>query len=291
MATELEPVPPTPIANGRISTDLRSVSMSASVEDMQAALSEYAARRVAFRDWLLSNMIEGIHYGYPPGCEPKLDDSGNVGVWDSRKSQYKWYPKTQWTAKKCLYKAGADFICDLMGIRDEYHADMEAHAQIGSPTDTFVFSCKLISRSNGELIGEGRGVRKIGQKGGDANNAIKMAKKSAKVDAVLSAYGLADLFTQDLEDAIPPATHINPQPREDAPQAAARAARVTLDEIKAALNNWKSIRHDAVATKADWAKWVRETVGREFDESKITQWTRDDMSKVSAAIEKELVNV
>jgi hypothetical protein len=40
---------------------------------------------------------------------------------------------------------------------------------------------------------------------GDANKAIKMAQKSAQIDAVLRCAGLSEVFTQDLEDLHPPA--------------------------------------------------------------------------------------
>lgn len=176
--------------------DLRAASLSVPVEVMQRALAEYKERREEFRAWLKEQLVEGIHYGFAPGCEPRLNASGEVLIYQKDRT-FKAYPKTQWQAKPSLYKAGADFICDLLGVQPKFEADMDAWQQLGAQAGTFVMRCSLISKSTNEVIGEGRGVRKEGQKGGDANNAIKMAQKAAKVDAVLNAYGLSDLFTQD----------------------------------------------------------------------------------------------
>lgn len=183
--------------------DLRAASLSVPIEVMQRALTEYKERRDEFRAWLKEQLVEGIHYGYAPGCEPRLNASGELMIWQKGKGQndggYKAYSRKQWQAKPSLYKAGADFICDLLGIQPRFEADMEAWQQLGSQSGTFVMKCSLLSKATAEIVGEGRGVRKEGQKGGDANNAIKMAQKAAKVDAVLNAYGLSDLFTQDMD--------------------------------------------------------------------------------------------
>lgn len=182
MTTELAIAEP-PKA-GKALADLRSASLSVPVEVMQQALAEYRERRDFFREWLKAQLIAGVHYGVPPGCEPRESPR-----------------REQWQHKPSLYKAGADFICDLMQVEPRWEVDMDAWKQLGEPIGAFVMKCRLLSKSNGEVVGEGRGVHKDGQKKMDANGAIKMAEKKAKVDAVLNAYGLSDLFTQDLEDA------------------------------------------------------------------------------------------
>lgn len=239
------------------------------------------------RDWLRSQLVEGVHYGYPPGCEPKYDERGWVGVWSQGGTKY--FPPSQWTAKPSLYKAGADFVCDLMGVRDEYRADMDGWAQLGSKTDIFVYGCYLISRASGELIGEGRGVRKVGEKKGNENNAIKMAKKSAKVDAVLNAYGLADLFTQDLEDGTHnKPQHENPEQTSQAPPVTGRGERKISGVDVAAVVKWFKQIHKSQADDVEaWKRYVANVTGEEFDVTKVSGWTHNRIELVEKALEED----
>ena len=50
------------------------------------------------------------------------------------------------------------------------------------------------------IAAEGTGARRIAQDNGDINKSLKMAEKSAHIDATLRVAGLSELFTQDLED-------------------------------------------------------------------------------------------
>lgn len=267
--------------------DVRSAMMHVGSENIPAMLAEYSKRRKEFRDWLRGQLIEGLHYGYPPGCEPKLNEDGWVGVWT--KSGTKFYPPGQWTPKPSFYKAGADFVCELMNVRDTYEADMAAHQQLGSPKETFVFSCKLISRATGEVLGEGRGVRRVGQKGGDENNAIKMAKKSAKVDAVLNAYGLADLFTQDLET--PPIDPPDaPSQVDGAPNAKPRTERVSKAECGQLFKAWKAWRLAAEQTASafEFEEWATATTGMPAESvAHPSSWMRTDFEKCMAIVRGE----
>lgn len=271
--------------------DLRHAAMSLPPAAMLIALGDYRERRDTFRGWLLPQLIEGIHFGWSPGCEPKFHPNGDLKVWskflNNGKGGFMAIPTSQWTPKKGLYKAGADFICEVCRVRDDYKADMEAWQQLGSPTDTFVFACYLYSRETGELQGEGRGARKVGQKGGDVNNAIKMAKKCAKVDAVLNTYALSDLFTQDEEDRAQ--THDNPEAAENAPEPPPeRARRMTpeqiTDEVKRLIGEWKSRLTEIEATPAQWATFVKKATQRDFAVKIPAAWTVDDIDSVSAAL-------
>lgn len=70
----------------------------------------------------------------------------------------------------------------------------------------YVIRCRLISRASGVQIGSGIGVAstmesKYIDRPRDLENTIaKMAKKRAQIDAVLSTFGLSEMFTQDLDD-------------------------------------------------------------------------------------------
>lgn len=262
--------------------DMRQAMMTLPVEHQTRLMVEYQARRKNFRDWLLSQLKEGVHFGFPPGCEPKSmvrDGQTFYAVWMRGKTE--WYPESQWLPKPPLYAAGADFVCDLLGVRAEFKADMEAWQQLGSKQGTFVIACYLKSRANNELIGEGRGVRAEGDKKGDANNAIKMAEKAAKVDAVINAYGLRDLFTQE-EDA-KPTPNVNPDADETAPREQPRGYREagpTPEEIKELVRIWQGKNPEPNGDRAAWStaykQWVMKVTDRVFDPSKAANWNQED---------------
>jgi hypothetical protein len=243
-------------------TDLRRGAMSLPVEDMQTALAEYSDRRKTFQAWLQDQLIEGVHFGYPPGCSPRSNAT-----------------REQWQAKPSLYKAGADLVCDLMGVRAIYTADMESWQQLGSPKGTYVRMCRLVSRQTGEVIGEGSGAYKAGSKM-DENGALKMAEKRAKVNATLNAYGLSDLYTQDLESWAPPA-HENPSQNPDAPQVKSRGERAdmpTVDELKSLLKLWQGMcdQTDRPIGPAAWAEFAEQAGGIPRDSAdKRNAWTRE----------------
>jgi hypothetical protein len=73
---------------------------------------------------------------------------------------------------------------------------------LGRPAGVICYVCAL-STTHGVFVGEGRGAREVAQDQ-DLNKAIKMAQKSAQVDAILRIGALSDSFTQDLEDQHPP---------------------------------------------------------------------------------------
>ena len=73
---------------------------------------------------------------------------------------------------------------------------------LGRPAGVICYICELYTK-RGELVGEGRGAREV-LKEQDINKAIKMAQKSAQIDAVLRTGALSDAFTQDLEDVQEP---------------------------------------------------------------------------------------
>lgn len=291
-STELTTVEPSTPPSQAL-TDLRSQAMATmSPEAMQQGLSQYAECRRTLRVWLLEQMQQGVHYGVPPGCEPKTEMRNgvlHVGVWfkgrNGGRGEYRWFPETQWKPKPSLYKAGADFVCDTMELVDVYDADMDAWQQLGSPKGTFVFRCRLYPKGVAQipenLVGEGRGVRRTGQKGGDDNNAIKMAKKCAKVDAVLNGYGLSDLFTQDLED-LRPQPHDNPEQAAGAPQVPGRGDRAdqpTVDELTALVGRWKAMCADTHRpdSKEAWGEFVENTTEGQIlraNANNSGSWTR-----------------
>lgn len=162
-------------------------------EELEKQLSEYEERRNVFREWLLRKFVPGVHYGTPPGTArfnangDLLDFKGNV------------VDKDAWQHKPSLYKAGALMLKDVLQLREVFEPDRDTWEQQGGDSGTFVIKCTLFDRLTGRPVSEGRGSYSVGGRiKANANTAIKMAEKSALVDAVLNAAAVADLFTQDM---------------------------------------------------------------------------------------------
>lgn len=274
-STELTTVEPSTPPSQAL-TDLRRGAMSMPVELMQTALAEYTERRNTFQAWLQDQLTEGVHYGFPPGCSSRSNARDE-----------------QWRAKPSLYKAGADLICDLMGVRAVYSADMDRWQQLGSPQKTYVTRCQLHSRQTGEVVGEGSGAFRVGEKKMDENAALKMSEKRAKVNATLNAYGLSDLFTQDLESWIPQ-PHDNPEQAAGAPQVPGRGDRAdqpTVPELTQLSGAWKDMRKAAgkTASPEEWGRFVENATEGELlasSANKSGAWTRAMYSVCAAEIRR-----
>ena len=282
-------------------TDLRQGAMTLPVAQMAVALDEYKERRAFFFNWLLRQLVQGVHYGYPPGCEVRFDPNGNAiqKKWNNKTRGYDEViiPLDQWKQKPCLYKAGADFICDLMGLRPEWETDHDTHKQLAlvplldrdkNPQPVVCYVCRLFSRFQPSLVmGEGRGGRMLGTKGGDVNNTIKMAQKAAKVDAVINCYGLSDLFTQDIEDTPQREPYEAPDAREESPPAQPRGKRVTIEDVNALVSRYKARK--PTASLEDWGMFVQSATGKAFKNVKaVAEWCQRDIDHVSDKIEMEL---
>lgn len=280
LTTQVQPPPEQ--SSSQALVDLRTLAMTAaSPEHMQAGLSHYEANRKTFRTWLLEQMKEGVHYGVTPGCEI-VSEVRNGETWYLNRNT--WYSEKQWTPSKSLYQAGAQFICDALGVIAVFDADMDAWQQLGSPKGTYVYRCRLYPKQAEQnertLIAEGRGVRQANQKKQDANANIKMCQKSAMVNAVMSGYGLSDLFT-DPEMMPTPPPHENPEQRADAPQVKPRSERAdqpTLEELAALLKLWQGMcdMTSRPTGKAAWAEFAEEVGGVPRESAdKRNAWTRE----------------
>jgi hypothetical protein len=99
--------------------------------------------------------------------------------------------------KPVLLKPGAEKVCKLFNTRPRWTFDRDTWEMLGKPDGTICYKCEIVDNSTGEVIGEGRGAEKVGNKSRDANKAIKIAEKCSIVDAALYTFGLSEKFTQD----------------------------------------------------------------------------------------------
>lgn len=99
--------------------------------------------------------------------------------------------------KKSLAKGGAEKIASIFQWQASFTKDEDVS---GAFKIEGLIAFKCILAKHGTFVGEGRGAATLQRNGSDPNKTIKMAQKSAFIDAVLRASGLSDFFTQDLED-------------------------------------------------------------------------------------------
>lgn len=113
--------------------------------------------------------------------------------------------------KKSLAKGGAEKIASIFHWTAKFDKDTESLEMLGDIKGLVAFKCTLM---NGQFVGEGRGAAMLSKNGNDPNKTLKMAQKSAFIDATLRASGLSDFFTQDLgpEDEGAGYNHLAKQP-------------------------------------------------------------------------------
>lgn len=139
---------------------------------------EEAKERIAMlQNFVKEMMIPNIDYGVIPSCN-----------------------------KPTLFKAGAEKLCDIFGFSKQ----LEILNRIEDwEKGIFNYEVKviLINKKTGIIEAEGIGAcnsKERKYKGQDSysivNTILKMAKKRALIDAVLSATRSSDIFTQDIED-------------------------------------------------------------------------------------------
>ncbi len=146
---------------------------------------EEAKRRLEdLQRFIRELMIQGVDYGQVPGCK-----------------------------RPTLYKPGAEKLADIFGFSK--HVEI-THRIEDLDADFFLYEVKavLYDKHSGVIEAEGLGScnsRESKYERSDAcsllNTLLKMAKKRAIVDAVLTATRSSGIFTQDVEDLVllPPA--------------------------------------------------------------------------------------
>jgi hypothetical protein len=149
------------------------------VENLEpATVAQVMQRIVNFQSIIQRSLKEGHDYGVIPGT----------------------------SSKPTLLKPGAEKILMLMGVTSEYQLieRVQDYEQ-----GFFAFTVKCVLSRGGQVITEGLGhcntrEKKYRSERQDpytlANTCLKMAKKRAQIDAVLTIASLSEVFTQDLED-------------------------------------------------------------------------------------------
>jgi hypothetical protein len=94
-----------------------------------------------------------------------------------------------------LWKSGAEKVARLLGLTAHFPNlyQYEIAGLHRQEIQSVVLKCELRTQ-NGTCVGEGTGARHIKQDGWNLNISIKMACKSAMVDAVIRTAGLTGIF-------------------------------------------------------------------------------------------------
>lgn len=146
------------------------------IPEFTSTLEEAKVRVTMLQNFVKEMMMPGVDYGIVPGCQ-----------------------------KPSLLKPGAEKLCEVYGFSK--HVDVINRVEDWEK-GIFHYEVKatLINKSNGLVESEGVGScnskeKKYKNQDGFniANTILKMAKKRALIDAVLSATRSSSIFTQDIE--------------------------------------------------------------------------------------------
>lgn len=147
------------------------------VPEFAITFNEAKQRLVMLQSFVKELMIPGLDYGLIPGCP-----------------------------KPSLFKSGAEKLCDIYGF-SKLIAVIHRFEDWQEGFFSYEVKATLVNKLTGLVEAEGVGScnsKERKYKGQDAfnitNTILKMAKKRALVDAVLSATRSSGIFSQDIED-------------------------------------------------------------------------------------------
>lgn len=165
------------------------------VQDFRERMEFEKERLRLMREFVQSQMVEGVHYGKIPGT----------------------------SGKKTLLKPGAELLMNIHGFAAEFletereidrTATKDFSDKYGKPrtrTGYAKYSYRCILSKAGQKIAEGVGTcnswerKYLAVDMDDVENTImKMAKKRSVIDAILMGTRTSDFFSQDLEDKVAP---------------------------------------------------------------------------------------
>lgn len=157
----------------------------------QEGLDRRKQNRAALMAWIRDALVDGsdfgrIHIASRSKCQ--------AGASCQNPSHF---------SKSSLFKPGAEKICGMLGVTVRYPSlpEYEKAALTGANLSQIIIRCEIVDGS-GRVVADGIGARIISQDNGDINKSLKMAEKSAHVDATLRMAGLSEVFTQDIEDMV-----------------------------------------------------------------------------------------
>jgi hypothetical protein len=238
-----------------MSTELATIEQAASaLQEVPMSPEELHAQVQLIQRIMEKVMIKDQHYGKIPGCGPK----------------------------PTLLKPGAEKLQLTFKLRpffDIKEVDLAGHHK------SFRVTCTM-KNFVGDALGQGVGMADTREKKwrshDDApwdiyNTALKIAKKRAQVDAVLTCTAASDIFTQDIEEM---------QPETARQPATSEASKILLNKV------WKNVVISDVEKKPyqdnpDKYRWLI-TLG---DHREVSSWDDKLAEKLGQLSSKDLINL
>lgn len=142
------------------------------------ALERRKKNRDALIGWVRDSLVQGVDY---------------MRIWSKKRQEW---------SKPFLTKAGSEKVLAMLGLQPVFPGVEEYHSKVlrGENLVLIVVVCHLLD-GTGNVVGIGAGGRSVEADYGDINKAMKMALKSAQIDATLRCAGLSEIFSQDPESA------------------------------------------------------------------------------------------
>ena len=214
----------------------------------KAGLERRKKNRDVLIDWIKSALVEGTDFGRLHVVKKEVCDKG------------KWCDNDYHFSKPSLWKAGAEKISGMLGLRVSWPTlrDYEGRVIHGETITQVLIRCELLN-ADGVVVAEGIGGRALGEYE-DLNKLLKMAKKSGHIDAVLNVGGLSEVFTQDLEDMDPEKIGDRDpyQPGEDRVESAIPRNQKPLETHCPIGKDWKGVPWEQV--DEGFLHWILEKI-------------------------------
>jgi hypothetical protein len=180
---ELEPRAPP--ANAQALVPVSASPLDLPTQVFQAGLDRRKQNRAALMDWIRAALVEGTDYG-------RVHIAGRDRCSYAKRGEAKQCPELRHWSKPSLFKPGSEKICGMLGVIVHYPA-LERYEQAaleGVQLTHIIVRCEL-KDGQGTVVAVGVGARSVAQDGGDLNKCLKMAEKSAHIDATLRMAGLS----------------------------------------------------------------------------------------------------
>lgn len=152
-----------------VSPKLSGLDALGPLKEMKKKLDLMDEKRNLIWDYIESNLVKGTDYG----------------------------PADERNPKPVLLKPGAEKCCKMFNTTAKWDADFDTWKMLGEPKDVVCYKCLIVDNATGNIVGEGRGSERVGNRQRDVNKSIKAAEKRALVDAALYTFMLSERFTQD----------------------------------------------------------------------------------------------
>ena len=283
--TQAQPLPqPVPIPHIAITVS----PLDLPAEQFKAGLDRRKTNRELLMEWLRSALVEGVDFG-------RIHVASKERCQFARQGRVKDCGDPAHWSRNSLFKPGAEKITGMLGMTVHYPslADYEQAVLNGIALTTVMLRCELRD-AHGRTVAEGVGARSVGQDYGDINKTLKMAEKSAHIDATLRLAGLSEIYTQDIEDRPvveeeAPVASLPPKPRRSAksatPASGATSATDATDEQigKEALEALRQEIRQYGFTEKRVLAWLYKTTGGSV--TKLDQLTQAQCASILRRLE------